>query len=80
MKKSGFVKSSTKGNTGLKNGNSSHALLLANEGYGDEAIAERAGRCLRGQPICGNGLWMIWMGMEGWGKIETTLEGKPNAA
>jgi transposase len=69
MKKSGFVKLSTKGNTGPKNGNSSQALLLANEGYADEAIAERVGMCLRA---------IAYMRQrfveEG---FEVTLEGKP---
>jgi hypothetical protein len=43
MKRSSFVKSSTKENTEPKNANSSQALLIANEGYADEPIAERAG-------------------------------------
>jgi hypothetical protein len=45
MKKIFFIPSSTKENTGTKNANSSHALLLASEGYADEAIAERVGMC-----------------------------------
>ncbi|MDR2134759.1 MAG: helix-turn-helix domain-containing protein, partial [Treponema sp.] len=40
--------SSTKGNTALKNANSSQALLLANEGHTDDMIADRTGMHRRG--------------------------------
>jgi transposase len=69
MKRSFFMTSSTKENTGPKNVNSSQALLLANEGYSDEVIAKRVGMCPRG---------VAYMRQrfveEG---FELTLEGKP---
>jgi transposase len=43
MKKIFFMTLSTGGSTEPKNGNSSQALLLANEGCTDEQIAEKAG-------------------------------------
>jgi hypothetical protein len=48
MKKRRFKTSSTKGNTALKNANSSQALLPANEGYTDDMTADRTGMHRRG--------------------------------
>ncbi|MDR1636255.1 MAG: helix-turn-helix domain-containing protein [Treponema sp.] len=47
MKKIFFMTLSTGGSMEPKNGNSSQALLLANEGCTDEQIAEKAGRHCR---------------------------------
>jgi hypothetical protein len=45
-----------KGKHGVQKRKRAQALLLANEGDTDEAIADRGSVCA-GQPICGNDLW-----------------------
>jgi transposase len=69
MRKRSFMTLSIRENMGPKNANSSQALLLANEGYADEAIAERVGIGPRGIAYMRQRL-----GEEG---FEVSLEEKP---